>query len=92
MNEFVRLIITVLILGFQYFLSLRNSVYWGGIIPAITVIVMAYLVITGKSDMLRSLLITGVGLLFMAAEWRRGREELQKKRNKELNKMRTQDL
>lgn len=92
MNEFVRVFFIVFILGFQYFLSSRNNVYWGGIIPVMFVIAMAYFVITGKSEMLSSMLITGVGLLFLAAEWRGGRKELQKRRIKELNKMRTQDI
>ncbi|WP_085505190.1 hypothetical protein [Thalassobacillus devorans] len=92
MNEFVRLILIVFILGFQYFLSSRNNFYWGGLIPVAFVITMAYFIIAGNSGMLSSLLITLVGLLFLVGEWKKGRKDLQKKREKELNKMRTQDI
>ncbi|UOQ44896.1 hypothetical protein MUN89_02790 [Halobacillus salinarum] len=92
MNEVMRLLLVVIILGFQFFLSTRNNVYWGGIIPALLVILMAYFVITERTELLHTILITGVGLLFLLAEWGKGRKELQKRRKKELNKMRTQDI
>lgn len=80
------------ILGIQHFLSSRNSVYWGGLIPLTFVVWRTWVFVTEKGNFLAYLLILLVGLAFLIGGWYEGRKALHKKRDQELNKMKTQDL
>lgn len=80
------------ILLFQYFLSSRNSVFWGGVIPVIFVVWRTWLFFTEDISTLQNVLIMLVGLAFLIGGWYEGRKALEKRRKKELEKMALQDL
>ena len=81
------------ILGIQYFLSTRNSFYWGALIPLIFISWRTWMLFTARIDsVLAYVLILIVGLFFLAAQWHSGRESLHNHRKKELNKMKAHDM
>ncbi|GGP11588.1 hypothetical protein [Oceanobacillus neutriphilus] len=80
-------------LAIQYFLSTRNNAYWGAVIPVLLVFWLTWSLITGRIEsVLAYALILLVGMIVLAMEWHEGREALSKRRNKELDKMRSQDI
>lgn len=80
-------------LGLQYFFSTRNSVYWGAIIPIAFLAVLTWMLVTNRIEhTLVYILILLAGMLFLIAEWNRGRKSLHKRREKELEKMATYDM
>ncbi|WP_339283949.1 hypothetical protein [Oceanobacillus sp. FSL K6-3682] len=80
-------------LAIQYFLSTRNSVYWGAIIPVLLVFWLTWSLYIGRIEsVLAYALILLVGMIVLAMEWHEGRVALSKRRNKELDKMKSQDI
>lgn len=92
MSEWLQLLLIVITFGFQYFLSKRDSIYWGFLIPAIFVAAMTYFVLVGQLKVLTAFLVVVVGVAFLMEEWFRGRKDLKKERTQELNKMKSQDI
>lgn len=84
----------LLILILQYFLSTRNKVFWGGILPGIYTSLLIYLKIYGVFDghTKEFWTVSTLGITILLAIWATGRESLKKKRRKELDKMTTRDL
>ena len=80
------------ILGVQYFLSTRNSVYWGGLIPLVFVVWRTWILFNENEKFLSYALILLLGLAFLIGGWYEGRNALRKKRKQELDKMRSYDM
>lgn len=81
-------LITIIILVIQSFLSRRNNVYWGAILPIVYVVTLIYLWFFKTF----SLLTAFVGLVALLGIWADGRASLKKKRKKELEKMKLHDF
>jgi hypothetical protein len=80
-------------LGLQYFLSSRNNVYWGAIIPVLFVSWSTWMLLTARVDsILAYMLILIVGFIVLLMEWSEGRKSLREKRKKELAKMKSFDM
>ncbi|GAA0593869.1 hypothetical protein GCM10009001_07580 [Virgibacillus siamensis] len=93
MADFYNVFIYAGILAVQYFLSTRNSIYWGAIIPVAYTVFLSWLFVTNRLESaIGFILILLVGMLFLIAEWSGGRKHLQAKRKKELDKMKTHDM
>ncbi|WP_256860574.1 hypothetical protein [Paraliobacillus ryukyuensis] len=80
------------ILGVQYFLSTRNSVYWGGVIPLVFVVWRTWIFFNENEKFLSYALILLLGLAFLIGGWYEGRKALHKKRKQELDKMKSHDM
>lgn len=84
---------TVIFLALQYFFSSRNSIYWGAILPIAYTVFMTWGYSTHRIDsFLKYIILLFVGLLFLIIEWKNGRSHIREKQNKELDKMKTQDI
>ena len=71
------------VLAVQSFLSTRDNVYWGSILPVAYIVFLTWMLISNRMEsIIIYILILLVGLLFLIAEWRRGRKYLFKKRKK----------
>lgn len=93
MNDLYKLLIIVGILAVQYLLSTRNNVYWGAVVPVIYIILSTWMFVLDRFEsILGFILYLCLGLLFLLAEWSAGRKSLNKKRTRELNKMKTHDI
>jgi len=93
MSDFYRLFIIVAVLAVQYFLSSRNRVYWGGILPVAYVVFLTWMLATNRMEsMLAYSLYLLLGLFFLMVEWNGGRRYLREKRERELEKMKTYDM
>lgn len=94
MNDLYRLLIIVLVLAVQHFLSTRNKSYWGIILPLLYIATLVSAQIFGiiEWSILGLNLMAIVGELFLLGSWVRGRKDLSNKRKKELEKMKTQDI
>lgn len=80
-------------LGIQYFLSTRNSIYWGAIIPVVFVTWVTWMLVTGRIEsfiLYGAMLLLGIG--FLVNQWGAGRKSLHKQRKKELEKMKSHDM
>lgn len=94
MNDLYGILIIVLILAVQHFLSTRNKSYWGIILPILYLVTLVFAKIFDMTDwsIMGLILIAIVGELFLLAAWMRGRKELTHTREKELKKMKIQDI
>ncbi|AKG05864.1 hypothetical protein AAV35_013970 (plasmid) [Salimicrobium jeotgali] len=83
----------IIMVGIQYFMSTRNSAFLGIIVPIAFITVMTWMFVTNQiNSFLKFAVLLIVGLLFLLEEWVRGRKSLSKKRDNELNKMKSSDL
>lgn len=88
-------LIAIVILGIQSFLSRRNNVYWGAILPVMYLVTFTYLRFSETFFVKNtSSFLFGVfgGLVVLLGAWANGRESLKKKRKKELEKMKLHDI
>lgn len=87
-------LLAILILATQHFLSTRNSVWWGAIMPTGYIAFMVYLKLSGLANELDRdfWFIAFIGTAILLSTWTSGRESLAKKRKKELEKMQSHDL
>lgn len=91
--SFYRFLIVVGVLAFQFFLSTRNNIYWGAILPVAYTVFLTWMYIAKDlGSILSYVLILLVGLLFLMMEWNGGRKYLHEKRKKELDKMKLLDI
>lgn len=83
----------LLILILQYFLSTRNQVFWGAILPSIYILLLVYLKIYGVFDnhTTEFWLFSILGIGSLLGIWATGRKNLKRKRRKELSQIRFQD-
>ncbi len=80
------------ILGIQYFLSTRNSVYWGAFIPIIFLVWRSWILFNSNESILGHVLILLLGLAFLIGGWTEGRKSFHESRKKELEKMQSHDM
>ncbi len=87
MNELLSPLLIILALAAQYFLSSRNSIYLGVIVPIIAICVLTWMLFTDRiASPLAYILIVLVILVFLLEQWFNGRKTLLKHTQKELNK------
>ncbi|MGN7313544.1 hypothetical protein ACTHQ4_20875 [Alkalicoccobacillus gibsonii] len=79
-------------LGIQYFLSTRNSLFWGGLLPVVFIIWRTWIFFTNGESLLSFVIVLLLGLAFLISGWVTGRKALSERRKKELNKMKTLDI
>ncbi|WP_068673516.1 hypothetical protein [Oceanobacillus sp. Castelsardo] len=93
MADFYRIFIIVGVLAVHYFFSTRNSIFWGAIMPVAYFVYLTWTFVTNRLEStIGYILILLIGMLFLIAEWSRGRKSLHEKRKRELDKMTTHDL
>jgi len=93
MNDTTKLLVVIIILGFQHFFSTRNNKYFGAILPLGYTLVMTWLFVNNQFDKpLAFILYLLLGLAFLLSGWKAGRNKYQKDRKNELNKMKTKDI
>ncbi|MFJ8072268.1 hypothetical protein ACIQZD_25725 [Peribacillus sp. NPDC096447] len=94
MNDWYGLLITLMLLAIQYFLSTRNNPYWGVVLPILYLSFLVYFRTTGilEVGIIKLSLLFVVGEAFLLGYWIHGRQFLSNKRKKELEKMKTQDI
>jgi len=81
------------ILAVQFFLSNRNNIYWGAILPVVHIVFLTWLFITNRIEStIGFILYLLLGTLFLCIEWKLGRKYFHKKIQKELDKMKTHDM
>lgn len=93
MGWLINILITILVLVVQHFLSTRKSAFWGALLPLCFAGLMAYLKYSGLADGERDFwFMASLGTVILLSIWATGRETLKKKRKKELDKMESHDL
>ncbi|EOO33701.1 hypothetical protein [Bacillus mycoides] len=81
------------ILAVQFFLSSRNNIYWGAILPVAHIVFLTWLFITSRIESTSGfILYLLLGMFFLCIEWNLGRKYFHKKIQKELDKMKTHDM
>ncbi|NMD69391.1 hypothetical protein HHO41_03755 [Bacillus sp. DNRA2] len=81
------------ILGLQHFLSRRKSVYWGALLPVAFLIFLVVMFVKNWHGGIVGIIIPSIILLLiLCVNWATGREDLKKKRKKELEKILVNDL
>ena len=86
------IILAILILGIQYFLSTRDKGYWGAILP-IAYILFLLTLGTIKEGNASELIYPGIfGIVVLLSEWFSGRDYVEKKRKKEMDKLEIQNM
>ncbi|MBU8691116.1 hypothetical protein KM918_27950 [Priestia megaterium] len=88
------ILITIIVLGTQHYLSTRNNPYLGGILPVGYIIFISFFFtkLVSENDRFSSFLMIIVGLTVLLGIWTSGREKLKKKRQKELDRIELQNL
>ena len=91
---FLPVILYVVLLAIQYFLSKTGNKIIGGIVPVLFIVALAVLYTTGKLGLnIWGTLIFGViGLLFLLGQWDSAQKDNKKKEQRELDKMIGKDL
>ncbi|OFS64390.1 hypothetical protein [Nosocomiicoccus sp. HMSC09A07] len=79
-------------LGLQFFLSTRQSKFWGLILPVVFLVWRGTIIFTTDVNVLAEVLITAVGLLFLLGQFSAGRKQVKERQKKELEKMTSHDL
>ncbi len=72
-------LITIVILVIQFFLSRRNNVYLGAILPVVYLVTLIYLWFSETLFIKSTLLAAFAGLAALLGSWINGRESLKKK-------------
>jgi len=92
-NDTTKLLVVIIILGFQHFFSTRNNKYFGAILPVGYTLVMTWFFINNQFEKpLAFILYLLLGLAFLLSGWKAGRSKYKKDRENELNKMKTRDI
>ena len=93
MDFFLKAVLFTVVLLIHYALSSQKNVYLGAVIPVIFVAAMAWRYLTVDTVSVKAqLMIIGIGLFCLMAEWLHGREVFQKNQEKELERLRIKDL
>ncbi len=92
-SDFYGVLIIAGILAVQFFLSTRNNLYWGAILPVAYIGFLIWIFVTKEIESLMAFFLSLLlGLLFLCGEWNGGRKYLQEKTKKELEKMKAHDM
>jgi hypothetical protein len=88
------ILITIIVLGTQHYLSTRNNPYLGGILPAGYIIFISFFFtkLVSGYDKFSSFFMIIAGLTIFLGIWASGREKLKKKRQKELDRIELENL
>ncbi|MCL1694694.1 hypothetical protein [Lysinibacillus sp. BPa_S21] len=88
------ILIAIVLIGIQSFLSRRTNVYWGAIVPILYLVFIFGWWFNGIENVTTYSLIkvAVVGSVFLLGTWAKGRESLKNKRKKELEKMKLYDI
>ena len=94
MSGIYGLIISILVIGIQFYLSRKKSVYWGAILPVLYLVFIVgwFIKKFGELDTLTLILAAVGGLAFLLSIWINGRDSLKKKIKKEMEKMELHDI
>jgi hypothetical protein len=93
MSDLTELLIVVITLACQYFLSSRANVYWGCIIPVVYICVLTWMFRIGNIESpLTFILYMLLGLVPLIGQWFIGRKAFEIKRKSELEKMSIHDI
>ncbi|MFT9819229.1 hypothetical protein [Lysinibacillus sp. NPDC056185] len=90
----IAILIAIVILGTQFYLSRRTNVYWGAIVPVVYLVIIFGWWYNGmdKFNTYTLFKVAVVGPAVLLGIWARGRESLKNKRKKELEKMKLHDI
>lgn len=92
---YVPYLIGLAVIGAQFFLSRRNNVYWGAVLPVLYNAAFVYAWLSGFIAEGRgtSMISASVGgTIVLLSLWANGRKSVENKRKKELEKIRLRDL
>ena len=94
MNGLFRFLMVLVIFAAQQYLSTRDKVYLGAVIPVLYFAVLIYAQLTGLIEWsaLKLVLYLMIGELFLVGYWISGRKMAATKRKKELARMKAFDL
>jgi len=93
MSDFTVFFIIIGMSAIQYFMATRNNFIFGTIMPVIFIVMMTWIFATDRIDsMTMYIVLLLVGLILLIEEWIRGRKTLHKRRQKEMDIMKTKDL
>lgn len=93
MDFFLKVMFFTGMLLIHYVLSSQKNVYLGVVVPLIFVAGMSWRYLTVDTVSVKAqLMIIGIGLFCLMAEWLHGREVFQKNQEKELERLRIKDL
>lgn len=94
MDHVVGILIVIVILVTQNFLSSRNNPYLGGILPVAYIGFISFFFnkLIANGDYFSTWLIIIAGLCGLLSIWISGRERFKKKRQKELDRIELQNL
>ncbi len=93
MDFFLKVMLFTGMLLIHYVLSSQKNVYLGVMVPLIFVAGMSWRYLTVDTVSVKAqLMIIGIGLFCLMAEWLHGREVFQKNQGKELERLRIKDL
>lgn len=94
MSEIYGWAIAILVIGVQFYLSRREKVYWGAILPVFYMVFIAgwFIKKYGEVETLSLILAAVGGLAFLLSVWVNGRDSLKKKRKKEMEKIELHDI
>lgn len=93
MPELSVFLIIFVMSAIQYFMATRSSFIFGFVIPIVFIAVMSWIFITNRVESVTMFVVLLIiGLILLIEEWVRGRRSLQKRRQKEMDIMKTKDL
>ncbi|MBC6972425.1 hypothetical protein H9I32_08380 [Bacillus sp. Xin] len=94
MSSVVRILVIVVIIVTQSFLSSRKNPYLGGILPVVYIgfIIFFFNKLLANGDYFSTWLTIMGGLCGLLSIWISGRERFKKKRQKELDRIELQNL
>lgn len=94
MNHVVGILITIIVLLIQDYLSTRKNPYLGGILPIVYIGVISFFFnkLMSNNDDFSTWVILIVALCGLLSSWISGRERFKKKRQKELDRIELQNL
>lgn len=95
MSLFINLLIAFSIIGIQYYLSTRRMAFWGALLPGAYLLFLVYFKFSetfDSSDDKNYWFMALFGMAVLLSGWISGRDSLEKKRKKELEKMQSHDM
>lgn len=87
-------VIAIVVIGIQFYLSRKENVYWGAILPVLYLVFIVgwFIKKFGEVETLTLLLAAVGGFAFLLSIWINGRDSLKKKIKKEMEKIDLHDI